>query len=253
MNNFWVESHWLQGLQRSETSYLQNLAPNLYQNANGIVWIRLDNYQYPSRALYLPEKYRKLALCEAHNHHFGGHNAALKIYIWLTPSYCWPKIYSDVLKHTKNMPTVPTTKEVHGQSATPPDQPNVRVHAILFSPMLAAGHQYEYILCIMDASQNMHWLHLSKTRKQKLSPRPFFQYGFINSVSQCKFTWMVGRSLLINSLKVIYITQCSTYKHTKTTPEYPQCNVQVEVLNKTVSYHTTIMTTLFELLIGTKP
>jgi hypothetical protein len=29
--------------------------------------------------------------------------------------------------------------------------------------------------------------------------------------------------------------------------------VQVEVLNKTVSYHTTIMTTLFELLIGTKP
>jgi hypothetical protein len=29
----------------------------------------------------LPQKYRKLALCEAHNNQFGGHNAALKTYI----------------------------------------------------------------------------------------------------------------------------------------------------------------------------
>jgi hypothetical protein len=70
-------------------------------------------------------------------------------------------------------------------------------------------------------------------------------------------------------------------QHTKTTPAHPQCNVQVEVSNKTVkrylasflddttpnwenflpalmlsyntSYHSKIATTLFELLFGTKP
>jgi len=70
-------------------------------------------------------------------------------------------------------------------------------------------------------------------------------------------------------------------KHTKTTLAHPQCNVQVEVFNKTVkkyqvsfvddtalnwenfllalmlsynmSYHSTIASTLFELLLGEKP
>jgi hypothetical protein len=101
MNHFFIKGHWPPGLPKLETNYLQNLAPKLYQDAHGIVWIRLDDYKYPRMALYLPEKFPKLALCEAHNHKFGGHNAALKMYIWLTSSYLWPKIYSDVLKHTK--------------------------------------------------------------------------------------------------------------------------------------------------------
>jgi hypothetical protein len=32
-----------------------------------------------------------------------------------------------------------------------PDQPNIRIHADLFGPMLAAGCQHKYILCITDA------------------------------------------------------------------------------------------------------
>ncbi len=32
-----------------------------------------------------------------------------------------------------------------------PDRPNIRIHADLFGPMLAAGQQHKYILCITDA------------------------------------------------------------------------------------------------------
>ncbi len=89
-------------ISKQEASYLQNLAPKLFQDHNKIVWVRLSDYKYPRTALYLPQKYRKLALCEAHNNQFGGHNAALKTYIRISSSYYWPKIYSDVLNHTKS-------------------------------------------------------------------------------------------------------------------------------------------------------
>ena len=87
MNHFRLKGEWPAEVTKADANYLQNLAVKLFQDANKIVWIRLDDYQYPRTTLFLPEKYRKLALCEAHNHQFGGHTAALKTYIRLTTSY----------------------------------------------------------------------------------------------------------------------------------------------------------------------
>ncbi len=101
MNFFRVNGQWLPYLAKSEAKYLQNLAVKLFQDANNIVWIRLDYYNYPRAALYLAEKYCKMALCEAHNHQFGGHNAALKAYICISSSHYWPKLWTNILKHTK--------------------------------------------------------------------------------------------------------------------------------------------------------
>jgi hypothetical protein len=101
MNHFRLKGEWPAGVTKGDANYLQNLAVKLFQDANKIVWIWLDDYQYPRTALFLPEKFQKLALGEAHNHQFGGHTAALKTYIRLTTSYYWPRIYSDILKHTK--------------------------------------------------------------------------------------------------------------------------------------------------------
>jgi hypothetical protein len=67
MNNFRVGGKWLHPIHKKEANYLQNLAPKLFQDNNKLVWVRLNDYQYPCTALYLPTKYRKLALCEAHN------------------------------------------------------------------------------------------------------------------------------------------------------------------------------------------
>ncbi len=101
MNHFRVHGQWLTPVPKAESTYLQNLAPKLFQDSQNMVWVRLDDYKYPRTALFLPQKYRKLVLCEAHNNQFGGHNAALKTYIQISSSYFWPKMYSDVLSHTK--------------------------------------------------------------------------------------------------------------------------------------------------------
>ncbi len=57
MNHFWTHGQWPANLPKSETNYLQNLVPKLFQDSHNIVWIRLDNYKYPSTALFLPEKW----------------------------------------------------------------------------------------------------------------------------------------------------------------------------------------------------
>ncbi len=86
-----MHKKWLTQISKQEANYLQTLAPKLFQDHNKIVWVRLSDYKYPRTALYLPQKYRKMALCEAHNNQFGGHNAALKTYIRISSSYYWPK------------------------------------------------------------------------------------------------------------------------------------------------------------------
>jgi hypothetical protein len=101
MNYFRIHCKWQPEVSKADAKYLQNLAIKLFQDAYDVAWIRIDNYKYPRTALYLPEKYRKMAPCEAHNHQFGGHNAALKTYIRISSSYYWPKLWTDILKHTK--------------------------------------------------------------------------------------------------------------------------------------------------------
>jgi hypothetical protein len=68
MNHFPIHSQWQPDVPKADAKHLQNLAIKLFQDAHNVVWIRLDNYKYPRTALYLPEKYCKMVLCEAHNH-----------------------------------------------------------------------------------------------------------------------------------------------------------------------------------------
>ncbi len=179
MNHFRTKGEWPAYVTKADGNCLQNLAVKLFQDANKIVWIRLDDYKYPRTALYLPEKFRKMALCEAHYHQFGSHNAALKTYIPLTPSYYWPRIYSNILCHTKTClrcqrQKSSTDKPPPLQPLPMPNQPNIHIHADLFGPMLAAGHQHKYILCELMPSQITHSSQQLKIKKRKLWPRPFF-------------------------------------------------------------------------------
>ncbi len=153
------------GLASTQKKSVQGISPNpsgsnwsnrfrhlSWYIQNKLVWVQLDDYKYPRTALYLPQKYRKMALCEAHNNQFGGHNAALKTYIRISSSYFWPKIYTDVLNHTKTcfrcQQRKPSTNKPPLLQPLPiPDRPNIRIHADLFGPMLAAGRQHKYILC----------------------------------------------------------------------------------------------------------
>jgi hypothetical protein len=132
MNYFRVNGKWQEDVSKADAKYLQNLAIKLFQDAHNVVWIRLDDYKYPRTALYLPEKYQKMALCEAHNHQFGGHNAALKTYIRISSSYYWPKLWTDILKHTKTclrcqQRKKSTDKPPPLHPLPNPERPNVRI------------------------------------------------------------------------------------------------------------------------------
>jgi transposase InsO family protein len=284
MNHFRVHGQWPAGVPKAYTKYLQNLAIKLFQDAHNVVWIRLDDYKYPRTALYLPEKYRKMALCEAHNHQFGGHNATLKTYIRISSSYYWPKLWSDILKHTKTclrcqQRKKSTDKPPPLHPLPNPERPNVRIHADLFGPMLAAGRQHKYILCITDAFTKYAMVTAVENKEAETVAKAIFNDWF------CKFGIPAqihtdGGKEFVNKLSN-ELFQLLNVQHTKTTPAHPQCNAQVEVFNKTVkkylasfvddttldwenflpalmlsyntSYHSTIATTPFELLFGEKP
>ena len=284
MNHFRLKGEWPAGVSKADANYLQNLAVKLFQDANKIVWIRLDDYQYPRTALFLPEKYRKMALCEAHNHQFGGHTATLKTYIRLTSSYYWPRIYSDILKHTKTCLTCQrrkssTDKPPPLHPLPMPDQPNIRIHADLFGPMLAAGRQHKYILCITDAFTKYAIVTPVENKEAETVAKAIFSEWFCKFGIPAQIHTDGGKEFVNKLSKELF--DLLNVEHTKTTPAHPQCNAQVEVFNKTVkrylasfvddttldwenflpalmlsyntSYHSTIATTPFELLFGTKP
>jgi hypothetical protein len=99
--HFLKHNSWPEHLPKQTIRNLASIAPKVFFDKNKLAWIRLSDHNYPRTALWLPEQYRKEALCETHDSIFAGHNAALKSYIKLTTSYYWPTVYSHVLKHTK--------------------------------------------------------------------------------------------------------------------------------------------------------
>jgi hypothetical protein len=80
-------------------------------------------------------------------------------------------------------------------------------------------------------SQSTPWSRPWKTKRPKLLPKQSTTNGFVNLASLLKFTLMVGKS--VNKLSN-ELFQLLNIQHTKTTLGHPQCNVQVEVFNKTV-------------------
>jgi hypothetical protein len=75
------------------------LAERAFQDKNKVVWVRLNNFNYPRMALYLPSRHRKEAMCEPHEGIDGGHNATHKTYLKFSTSYFWPKKIQDIEKH----------------------------------------------------------------------------------------------------------------------------------------------------------
>ncbi len=149
-------NEWPESLTKQKIRVLAALAPKVFFDKIKMAWIRLEDHSYPRTALWLPDRYRKEALCETHDSIFAGHNAALKSYIKLTTSYFWPNVYSHVLNHTKTCIRCQQRKTAPKKNAplSPlpiPDSPNTRIHADLFGPMVDASRKSAYILCITDA------------------------------------------------------------------------------------------------------
>jgi hypothetical protein len=165
-----------------------------------LAWIRLEDHHYPRTALWLPERYRKEALCETHDSIFAGHNAALNSYIKLTTSYFWPNVYSHVLNHTQTCLRCQqrkTSKKKNSPLAPLPipDTPNTRIHTDLFGPMVDASRKSAYILCITDAFTKYAVVHQFQTRMLRQWQKQFSNNGFANLAFQPKYTLMEEKNL----------------------------------------------------------
>ena len=84
---------------------LQNLTNNIFCRyliifftRNGLIWIRLTDFERQRVALYLPMKFWKRAMCEAHGEQLAGHDALAKTYIRISDSYFWPGMKLDIKK-----------------------------------------------------------------------------------------------------------------------------------------------------------
>jgi hypothetical protein len=99
LQQYMTENEWPASMSKADQNYFQMLTNRALQEKNKVVGVRLLDFNYPRTALYLPEKYRKAATCEAHDSIFGGHNTTQKTYLQISTSYYWPKMLQDINKH----------------------------------------------------------------------------------------------------------------------------------------------------------
>jgi hypothetical protein len=156
LQNFRTNNKWPPDLSKHDQAYYRILIDRVFQDKSKLVWVRLDDFKYPRPALYLPERYRKEAMCEAHNGIFGGHNAAHKTYLKISTSYVWPKMRQDIERHLSyclrcQQRNKSTNKRTPLAPLPIPECPNLRIHADLFGPMITADSNKKFVLCITDA------------------------------------------------------------------------------------------------------
>jgi hypothetical protein len=99
LQTFMTKNVWPSNLTKQDQIYYKTLAERSFQDKNKVVWVRLNDFNYPRTALYLPSKYRTEAMCEAHDGIFGGHNATHKTYLKISTLYFWPKMIQDIERH----------------------------------------------------------------------------------------------------------------------------------------------------------
>ncbi len=60
-------NQWPQIIPKQDHAYYTAMIDKLFQDKNKVVWVRLSDFNYPRTALYLPSRYRKEAMYEAHD------------------------------------------------------------------------------------------------------------------------------------------------------------------------------------------
>jgi hypothetical protein len=275
--------NWQLHLSKQKIRTLATLVLKVFFDKNKLAWIKLDDFQYPRMALWLPEVYRKEALCETHDSIFASHNAAEKSYIKLTTSYFWPNVYSYVMHHTKTCLRCQQRKI-----------PEMKIHLCLLCPF-QTNQKFAFTLTYLVQwwmpKENQHTFyalltHLqsmllsspSPTRMLKLSQKLFSKKWFCKLGISMQLHTDGGKEfvnkLMVELCKLLNCSNILRHHHTtfnamprffnKTVKKYLASYVDETTLNwdeflpalmlaYNTSYHSTIATTPFELLFGVKP
>jgi len=124
----------------------------------GVLWRRIRRFGEPDRVvLFAPPSMREEILQEAHGAPLAGHDGQLKTRERILQTYFWSGMEGDIKHHIQTCHKCQVRRVDH---LPPPPllsplpqctEPNTRMHADLFGPLIASGRQKKYILCMTDA------------------------------------------------------------------------------------------------------
>jgi len=228
-------NQWPQSIPRQDQEYYMAMIDKFFQDKNNGVWVRLIDFNYPRTALYLPSRYRKEAMCKAHDSILGGHNVAHKTYLKISTSYFWLKIRQDIERHQafclRCQQHKKSTNKITPLAPLPiPDRPNLRIHADLFGPMLTVDSNKKFVLCITDAFTKYAVVTAIATNKEAETVADAIYRDWFAKFGIPAQIHTDGGKQFVNKLSA-ELFQLLNVRHTKTSPAHPQCNAQVKFFN----------------------
>ena len=207
---------------------------------NDLVWRRVKRKFEPSRVvLFLPQTLVPQVLQEAHGQLLSGHDGIFKTKERIFQCYYWPGMDSDIQQHIQSCHKCQLRRVDHRPPPallTPlpqPTEPNQRIHADLFGPLVIPSRDKHYILCMTDAFTKYVELVALPNKEAPTVCEAIFEKWICRYSVPVEIVTDQGREFCNKLSDELYKLLKMT--HQTTTSRHPQCNSQAEVANKTIA------------------
>ena len=222
----------------NKTQAMQTIATNCFVQ-DDILWRRFKRPNEPSRVLLmLPPSMRQPAIKDAHGPPLSGHDGVYKTKERLLQSYWWSGMDKDIDEHIKACHRCQIRKkgpETHSLLQPMPQttEPNQRIHADLFGPLVTSGRNKKYILTITDAFTKYAEIVAIPDKEATTVAEALFDKWLCRYGVPVEILTDKGKEFC-NKLQD-ELWQLIGTSHLTTTAYHPQCNSQAEVFNKTIA------------------
>jgi len=221
------------------TKLVKHFAEDCFISDN-ILWRRIvRGNDQPRVVLFTPKPLTQELIAQAHGQVLTGHDGTFKTKERLLESYYWPGMDKEILEFIKSCHKCQTTKKYHplGKQPIQPlpqcSQLNQRIHADLFGPLKTSEKGKKYILCITDAFTKYVELVAITNKEASTIADAIFQKWICRYGCPLQITTDNGKEFCAQLSEHLFQQLGST--HLKTSPYHPQCNSQVEIVNKTIA------------------
>jgi hypothetical protein len=221
-------------------SVLQRIGPHIFKESD-VLKLHTPN----ADLVILPRSLANAAIDNAHGTLLTGHGGIDKTVARIRELYYWPSIIIDTKQRLLECPRC--QKALKSKSAEEElhplplcSAPNQRIHCDLFGPLKTETGK-AHVLCITDAYTKYAELCVVNNKEASSIANAIIENWI------CKFgipdqIFSDGGKEFANKL-LNSICDFLQIAKNKTTPAHPQCNAQVEVVNKTIKKYLSTMTT----------
>ena len=237
-----VERYLVSGAVPSDpirAKILHQIGPHLFKEGE-ILKLRSNE----DDLIILPRSLANAAIDNAHGTLLTGHGGIDKTVARIRQLYYWPSIIVDVKQRLAECPrcqkalkTSPLGETLHPLPLC--SEPNQRIHIDLFGPLKTTDGK-AHVLCITDAFTRYAELCVVNNKEAVTIATAIITQWICRFGIPDQIMSDGGKEFCNKILSHI----CSILKiaKNKTTPAHPQCNAQVEIVNKTIKKYLATMT-----------